>query len=391
MLVEETAPPDAFDLAEPFDIRKNLPPEFSEWVVSTKWKERKDALEALLTASQIPRIKEENYTEIISTLGKSMKDSNIVVVTVAAQCVEAIAKGLRKGFAQYRSLVMAPMVEKLKERKQSVVDAIGGAMDAVFSSLGLSEVLDDIQEGLKHKNPQVRTESARFLVRCLRTTPFNPNKSEISVIGETCTKLLTDTFEPVRNAAAEALGTLMKIIGERQMIQFLEGIDEIRKAKVQEFFEKAEVKAKPRPQPKAAVGAAPAGGAAKPKVAGAPGSRMSMARPGMAKPAPAVKRPSSAASSIDKEPDSPKKPGIARPGVKPPATTTTANSRIAHRQSMVAPPRPASPPVPAVAAKKPAVEETSSAPAPKLGRGLMGRVCLSKMALLTIVYSYSYG
>ena len=50
-------------------------------------------------------------------LGRCMKDANIVVVTVAAQCVEAIARGLRKPFGQYRQLVMMPMVEKLKERK----------------------------------------------------------------------------------------------------------------------------------------------------------------------------------------------------------------------------------------------------------------------------------
>jgi protein STU2 len=132
---EEPVVVDAFDLAEPVDIRKNLPSEFNEWIVSSKWKERKDALEALLTNSKVPRIKEENYTEIMGTLGRCMKDANIVVVTVAAQCVEAIARGLRKPFTQYRQLVMTPMVEKLKERKASVVEALSNAMDGVFAAV----------------------------------------------------------------------------------------------------------------------------------------------------------------------------------------------------------------------------------------------------------------
>ena len=123
---------DAFDLAEPVDIRRNLPPEFNDWVVSTKWKERKDALDALLTNAKVPRIKEENYSEIMGILGRSMKDANIVVVTVAANCVEAIARGLRKPFGQYKHFVMQAIVEKLKERKQSVVDALANAMDGVF-------------------------------------------------------------------------------------------------------------------------------------------------------------------------------------------------------------------------------------------------------------------
>jgi len=135
---EEPVVVDAFDLAEPVDIRKNLPPEFHEWVGSTKWKERKDALDALLTNAKVPRIKEENYSDIMGILGKAMKDSNIVVVTAAAQCVEAISRGLRKPFGQYRQIVMMPLVEKLKERKPAVVEAISNAMDGVFSAVRLS-------------------------------------------------------------------------------------------------------------------------------------------------------------------------------------------------------------------------------------------------------------
>ena len=64
-----------------------------------------------------------------------MKDANIVVVTAAAQCVDAIARGLRKPFGQYKSIVMLPMIEKLKERKPAVVEALSNAMDAIFSAV----------------------------------------------------------------------------------------------------------------------------------------------------------------------------------------------------------------------------------------------------------------
>lgn len=226
----------------------------------------------------------------------------------------------------------------------------------------MTDVLDEIQEGMKHKNPQVKTESLRFLVRCLRTTPFAPTKSETQVIGESCTKLLADTFEPVRAAAQEALGTLMKIVGERQMIQFLDGVDDIRKAKIKEFFEKAEIKARARPEPK------PAAAKGKPGSGSGPNARPVSMRPAGTKSVPApLKRPTSTIS-MDKEPDSPKKTGIARPGVKPHGAAVPA-SRLAARQSL-APARMGSP---TPAPKKPAVEDAPVA-APKLGRGLMGRV-----------------
>ena len=248
-----------------------------------------------------------------------------------------------------------------------------------------------MQEGFKHKNPQVKTESLKFLVRCLRTTPFAPTKQETQIIGEACTKLLADTVEPVRVAAQEALGTLMKIIGERAMIQFLDGVDDIRKAKIHDFYEKAEIKARQRPVPahKAAGGGppakrvAPAGGAV-------PGPAKTIGKPATAAAAAAgtgassivrtssLKRPVSTASSItmEKEPDSPKKPTIARPGMRPPGPSSASSatggapapSRFAPRPSMAPAARSGSP-VQAPAPKKIVSEEP-----PKLGRGLMGRV-----------------
>jgi hypothetical protein len=234
-------------------------------------------------------------------------------------------------------------------------------------------VLEETQQGLQHKNPQVKTESLRFLVRCLKTTPFAPTKAETQIIGESCTKLLSDTIEPVRAAAAEALGTLMKIVGERAMIQFLEGVDELRKTKIKEAFEKAEIKARQRPVAKTAA----SGGAKKPAPGQGTNGGAATARPGGMKPGPArptsLKRPGSTAS-VDKEPDSPKKPGIARPGVKAPATAAAPSaaptSRLAHRQSL-APARMGSP-TPA-APKKPLAEDPPMA-APKLARQLLGRV-----------------
>jgi len=252
-----------------------------------------------------------------------------------------------------------------------------------------------MQEGFKHKNPQVKTESLKFLVRCLRTTPFAPTKQETQIIGEACTKLLADTVEPVRVAAQEALGTLMKIIGERAMIQFLDGVDDIRKAKIKEFYEKAEIKARQRPVPTAkAAGGGPSAKRGPPAATGGTvgGPTKTIGKPATTTAAAAtgasgiartssLKRPVSTASSIavEREPDSPKKATIARPGMRPPATSSSssassatggapASSRFAPRQSMAPAARSGSP-VQASAPKKVVTEEP-----PKLGRGLMGRV-----------------
>ncbi|EPS41958.1 hypothetical protein H072_4105 [Dactylellina haptotyla CBS 200.50] len=253
---------DTFDLFEPVEISSKIPKEFWEQINSTKWKDRKESLDVLHGIVNVPRIKEEDFSELIRALAKSMKDANITVVIVAANCVECLAKGLRGWFAKYRTVIFLPIAERLKEKKQTVADALGVALDGIFSSTSLTDILDDTIELLKHKNPQVKLESLRFLIRCLKTTRTAPSKSEVKVISDTVTKLLADTLEATRTAAAETMGTVMKIMGERAMNPFLDGLDDIRKAKIKEFFEIAQVKAKDKP-PALVVNSA-AGSAPKP-------------------------------------------------------------------------------------------------------------------------------
>ena len=248
-LDDEPAQVDAFDLAEPQDVYHQIPEGFLENMASTKWKDRKEALEAFFTVANVPRIKDGPFDEVVSVLAKSMKDANVMNVTVAANCVEVLAKGLRKSFAKYRSRILAPMLERLKEKKQAVADALGAALDAVFACTGLSENLEEIFEYMKNKNPQIKLETVKFLVRCLKTTREPPSKPETKSIADAGTKLLTESTDILRNGGAEILGTLMKIMGERQMNQFLEGLDDIRKTKIKEYFDAAVVKAKDRPKP----------------------------------------------------------------------------------------------------------------------------------------------
>ncbi|EFW98916.1 spindle pole body component [Grosmannia clavigera kw1407] len=272
---DEPAEVDAFDLAEPQDVLRNVPGDFHEKLASSKWKERKEAAEALYAVLNVPRIKDGDFHEINRGLAKCMKDANIAVVTQAAQCIEVLAKGLRKPYGKYRTIVMQPILERLKEKKQSVADALGAALDQVFLATDLTECLEDITTFLSHKNPQVKEGTMRFLIRCLCATRNVPSKQEITTIVDSAKKLLSESSEGLRSGGAQMLGTIMKIIGERAMNPHIEGLDEIRKTKVKEYFDTAEVKAKEKPKappPAPAAGRAPGGGPPK-KVVGGGGKK----------------------------------------------------------------------------------------------------------------------
>ena len=360
--VEEPPEVEAFDLAEPVDVIKKMPSDFHERLASTKWKDRKEALDEFYGVANTERIQDGHYDEVIQGLAKSMKDANVAVVTVAANCITVLAKGLRKSFAKYRGRIMAPIMERLKEKKQSVAEALGQALDAVFLSTGLSECLEDILEFLKHKNPQVKSETLGFLIRCLKTTREAPSKPEVKSIADAAIKLLAESVEATRAAGAETLGTLMKIMGERQMQQYLEGLDDIRKQKIKEYCDAAVVKAKDKPKPVAPP----------PKAAPPPQKRMvKKAAPGLKPP---VKRASTPQAEKPTAPSPQPKPvagraipsklgSLPKPGLTAPSTGLKKKLPGAGpAPTLQSPRRNISSPGP--------YEE---APAPRMGRGLAGR------------------
>jgi len=349
------------------DVFPKIPKDLDERISSTKWKDRKDVLDEIFAACNFPAIEEGPFDNIIRACAKSMKDANIAVVTIAANCVEAIAKGLRNKFAKYRNIILSPMLERFKEKKQSVTDALAAACDALFLATGLGDLLEETLEFLKHKNPQVKLESTKFITRCLKTTKEAPQIPEVKLLADAAKALLSESQAGPRDAGAEVLGVLWKIMGDRNMLVHLEGLDDIRKNKIKEFCDNAEVKAKWKP--KAAPPPAPA------KAAGPAAKKPLGKRPAGAtvKKAPAPARAPS--PGFDEAPPALQPRPTSRPGAKPAAKTGLSSSVAGLKKPGLA--RPGSVASPKRAAVVSPVEETPSVPAPRglaaPGRGLAGR------------------
>ncbi|KAF4555027.1 Hypothetical protein D9617_3g020960 [Elsinoe fawcettii] len=314
------------------DVFAKVPKDLDERLASSKWKDRKEVLDELYAAVNVPAMEDGPFDNIIRGCAKSMKDANIQVVQVAANSVECIAKGLKKKFTKYRNMILSPMLERFKEKKQSVTDALAGACDAVFLATGLSDVLEETLEFLKHKNPLVKLESTKFLTRALKTSKEAPQLSEVKLIADAAKANLADSQEPTRNASAECLGVLWRIMTDRNMLAHLEGVDELRKTKIQEYRDSAEVRAKWKPKaappPKPAAAAAPAGKrpatkrpagiVKKPAPARAPSPAEELA------PRPTARAPPKPAARGLAPPGGLKKPGLARPGTASPARPKAA-------------------------------------------------------------------
>lgn len=232
---------DEFDLADPVAVLDQIPKNFYIDIASSKWKERKEALEQLLKVVNTPRLKDDRYHELLTALSKRIQDANVLVVIIAANCIDSIAKALRQNFTCYYSIVAKNLLERCKEKKQNVLDALRSALDSVSNCCSIDTIVEDVASGCVHKNPQVRSEAIQWYVRSLKVSRKQPGKAEFKSASAAFVKALEDCDILVREASAEALGTLMKVFGERLLTPFLVNLDAIKVGKVREYFEGAQV------------------------------------------------------------------------------------------------------------------------------------------------------
>lgn len=119
----------------------------------------------------------------------------------------------------------------------------------------LTDVIGDILPALSNKNPQVKEGACKFLTHCLSTSKQAIAPPQVKPVSETLAALLEDSHAGARDEAANAFGTLMKMVGERPLAAVMASLADVRKAKVKEAYEKATVKAKagasapPKPPP----------------------------------------------------------------------------------------------------------------------------------------------
>ncbi|XP_063045140.1 cytoskeleton-associated protein 5-like [Engraulis encrasicolus] len=240
---EEEAPIDAYEHMEAVEILSKLPKDFYEKIEAKKWQERKEALDALEALVKNPKIEGGDFGELVRALTKVIgKDTNVMLVTLAAKCVAGLATGLRKKFGTYAGHVVPTILEKFKEKKPLVVQALQEAIDASFLSTTLQNLSESILTVMENKNPSIRQQAALFLSRSFRRcTAATLPKSLLKTFSAALLKQANDSAPEVRDAAFEALGTAMKVLGERAVNPFLVDVDKIKLARIKECADKVEL------------------------------------------------------------------------------------------------------------------------------------------------------
>ncbi|XP_077599193.1 cytoskeleton-associated protein 5 isoform X1 [Stigmatopora nigra] len=237
---------DPYELMVAVDILSKLPKDFYEKIEAKKWQERKEALEAVETLSKNPKLESGDYGDLVRALKKVVgKDANVMLVSLAAKCLAALASGLRKKFGTYAGHVVPTILEKFKEKKPQVVQALQEAIDAIFLTTTLQNLSEDILGVMDNKNPSIKQQASLFLARSFRhCTQTTLPKSVLKPFCAALIKQVNDSAPEVRDAAFDALGTAMRVVGEKAVNPYLADLDKLKLEKIKECAEKIELPGK---------------------------------------------------------------------------------------------------------------------------------------------------
>lgn len=240
---DEVPQVDAYELLDAVEILSKLPKDFYDKIEAKKWQERKEALEAVEVLVKNPKLEAGDYADLVKALKKVVgKDTNVMLVALAAKCLTGLAVGLRKKFGQYAGHVVPTILEKFKEKKPQVVQALQEAIDAIFLTTTLQNISEDVLAVMDNKNPTIKQQTSLFIARSFRhCTSSTLPKSLLKPFCAALLKHINDSAPEVRDAAFEALGTALKVVGEKSVNPFLADVDKLKLDRIKECSEKVEL------------------------------------------------------------------------------------------------------------------------------------------------------
>ncbi|KAF5193151.1 Mor1 [Thalictrum thalictroides] len=230
---------DEYELVDPVDILTPLEKSgFWEGVKATKWSERKEAVGELTKLASTKKIAPGDFNEVCRTLKKLITDVNIAVAVEAIQAIGNLARGLRNHFSGGSRFLLPILLEKLKEKKPVLMEALTQTLQSMHKAgcLNLVDVVEDVKIAVKNKVPLVRSLTLNWVTFCIETS----NKAVVLKLHKDyvpiCMECLNDGTPEVRDASFAVMAAIAKSVGMRPLEKSLEKLDEVRKKKLAEMI-----------------------------------------------------------------------------------------------------------------------------------------------------------
>ncbi|MES1902109.1 MAG: hypothetical protein MHPSP_000543, partial [Paramarteilia canceri] len=229
---------------------------------SSNWKERKEALEMLLKASDTLKIDRNNETvELVGNLAAIVdKDNNVAVATLATQCLKQIFSGLRNNYTVHIE-ILPNIASRFKEKKVNLINITISCILEMFKYSSKQEqffcTISNIAK--KSTNPVFKSNCLECTINLLQNMTTNYLNDHQFIKGNipSFISFTSDSNKDVREKSFIVMGYVMALSNEKHLHEYITKIDDIKMNKIKDCLEKIEIpsklkrkKEKPNVQPK---------------------------------------------------------------------------------------------------------------------------------------------
>ena len=199
---------------EPVDVLGRLPANFCNSVCDTskKWQERNKALqEVLIPLISFEKVKDGDYSHLVRSLRALLTDSQLPLQLVGVRCVGYLCNSLQERFQPYLRMIVAPLIEKFKEKKTLYLDAVRQTLHIINKhACGINDIASELEASLSSKVPQQRLNTLLWLTDAVRNDSGDRNTQWLRNRGHSVIqKLMRDDKNDVRDAASKLFGVVM--------------------------------------------------------------------------------------------------------------------------------------------------------------------------------------
>ncbi|KAG5497938.1 hypothetical protein GH5_02732 [Leishmania sp. Ghana 2012 LV757] len=221
-----------FELLEESAVIPRLPKNFFRVALDKEktWQERVEYVsERLLPLLTAPRFRaKDNYHELASMMKEYLVDPQAPLMLLGFKMVQDCARGLRGGFGPHAKLYVAPLLDKMKDKKVSVQLHVMKTLEDLicFNCLSMDQCNDDFEQALQSKNPTQRTVLLNYLIRMVDTLGDRSRYAKLGRSTAMLERVVNDEKASIRDVAYVLLDRLIQAFGTAQYKSVLARLDD---------------------------------------------------------------------------------------------------------------------------------------------------------------------
>ncbi|CAD2218126.1 hypothetical protein, conserved [Angomonas deanei] len=229
---------EAFELLDETPVVPKLPKNFFKTVLdkSLPWQERCNVVnERAIPLLGAPRFRQsDDYHELASMMRQYLIDPQAPLMLLGFKMIQECARGLRGRFAPHAKAYIAPLFDRMKDKKTSVLEHIKTTLEKLiqYHCITFDQCVDEVDQVMGSKSPNQRLFAIRFcdyMLDVLEPSQYGKLGRHMGLLK----RMVNDERAENRDAGYALLSKLVNVFGPDSYASVISSMDEKQRVKMQ--------------------------------------------------------------------------------------------------------------------------------------------------------------